>query len=148
MKKLNLFLICLMASFGAFAQHNYDNQNVIYSSGTNRVNIGTSTLHGNYGTQSPVLQVVGETGGWLTIGKITADGNNDHRFSLAGTQFGNALYYNDNSSFSFQAGGTIMRLLGNQDGGFVGIGTDTPLANWIFHIPAHWEENSTSIMLT
>lgn len=124
MKRVFSLLLFCATILSVQAQHNYDNQGAIYSLGTNVVSIGEGgNIGGSVAPNSAALRVIGTDAGYLTFGKAN-DGN--YQVTLGASNFGNALYFNQNQNFSFHAGGAILTLRGtNLDGGSVLVGTNS-----------------------
>ncbi|WP_459210773.1 hypothetical protein [Aquimarina rhabdastrellae] len=125
MRKLSFLCIILLLCANSFAQHNYDNQGVIYSHGNNAVTIGNASISGNYDSQQSILEILNSGGGFLSIGRTN---NVLNKIFIGATQYGNSLSFDKNTKFSFFGGGDLMTLRGiGLDGGIVTIGTnETP----------------------
>lgn len=129
MKKYTLSIFFAMLSVAVFAQHDYDNEGVIYSHGGNdHVSIGSNYMLGTYSNQESVLQLFNTNGSQITFGIM-----NDplHRVFISANSYGNGLYIDQNASFSFIGGTNVLKLNGSGiDGGSVSIGTYTTPAGY------------------
>ncbi|WP_420571719.1 hypothetical protein [Kordia sp.] len=127
MKKYTLSILFAMLSLATFAQHDYDNQGVMYSYGTDpHITVGLNSLIGTFGNQVSVLQLAHVDGGFLTLGQ---SGNAVNRFFMGGTAFGTGIFLDQNASFSISGGTNALKVHGSGiNGGSVSIGVnDTPV---------------------
>ncbi|MDY8137215.1 tail fiber protein [Aquimarina sp. 2201CG5-10] len=120
MKNKILALLLIGIFYGVQAQHDYDNQGVIYSFGANEVSIGNNTILGNYDSTQSVLELMNTNGGFLTIGRT---GDSKKKITIGATQFGNTLYFPKDDAFNISAGENIMTIKGKDLGGNVKINT-------------------------
>ncbi|AXG69195.1 hypothetical protein KORDIASMS9_01415 [Kordia sp. SMS9] len=124
MKKHTLSILFAMLSLAVFAQHDYDNEGVIYSHGTDpHVSIGSDTLLGTFSTQQSVLQLLNTDGAVVSLGMMF---DPLHRVYMNFNAFGNGIYLDPNASLSLSGGSSFFRFNGSGiDGGSVSIGSNT-----------------------
>ena len=75
MKKFYLIFIILFSISSVIAQHNFDNQGVIYGHDTNKLTIGSSVIqtNGNPDPSTGILEVTSDTGSFFRLGGSTAE---------------------------------------------------------------------------
>ena len=115
MKKI-LISTGLLFCFTFYAQHNYDNQGVIYSTDTAVTLYNSETLGEYHGTTEKALEIYSSTGVFLNL-----KAGDNSLFLINHIDFGSSLHLPDHGPFSFNIGGTsTMRIQPNGD---VSIGT-------------------------
>ena len=130
-------LLCFFAT-PLVAQHNYDNQNALFSFGNNVVTIGNNTVSGNYENTQSVLELINDTGSFLKMG---VKGSSQNSFFLGASNYGTSLYFDKTGSFGFFGGEDIMKLYGKdteQKGAIefktrIGVGTSNPFSSFHIH---------------
>lgn len=115
-KKIFLLAFCCIG-MSAFAQWNYDNQNMLYSS-SKAVTVGNATMLGQYtGVDDKALEVYSPT--FTTL--LLQTGTN--KLWLINSQYGNYLSLPNNKPFDMTMSGVSAPALRVQTNGSVAIGT-------------------------
>lgn len=125
MKKMIYALAILFSAVAVKAQHNYDNQRVLYSHSNNVLTVGTNTVQGSYGGITSNLELRNTEGGLLAIGGLS--GGAIKPVFLIANNFTTGLFFDQNVEFNFFGGENILKLRGKSmtSGGSVLVGTDT-----------------------
>ncbi|MCE7996505.1 MAG: hypothetical protein HEP71_31325 [Roseivirga sp.] len=125
MKKIIYTMTVLLMATAVIAQHNYDNQGVLYSHGNNTLTVGTNAIQGSYGGLSSNLELRNTDGGLLALGGLSG-GAIKPLFLIAGP-YGTGMYFDQNVEFNFFGGENILKLRGKSmtSGGSVLVGTDS-----------------------
>lgn len=117
MKKL-IFITLVFFCLSLFSQHNYDNQNAIYSHSYNKVTMGSNQLIGNYNADQAVFELNSTSDGVYFGGNT-----NNGKFHIGlHDLYGNGLHFSENTFFVFRMNnvGELMRFHTN---GNLSIGT-------------------------
>lgn len=118
MKNL-LFITCLFFSLTFYAQHNYDNQNVIYSQTNNQVTIGSNQLFGTYALGTSVLELNSNSIAAYFAAKTI---NGSIHIGLS-DMYNNGIYVSNNKPFVIHMNGGVDEMMRFQTNGNVSIGT-------------------------
>lgn len=109
MKKFNLLFIAILCLLNLYGQsHNYDDQNMIYSSISsqgNVVTVGASTPQGNY-PNATAFEIVGSE----TTGSYFHLKAGQKKLWLALSSYGNSMFLPDNEQFHFNLSGKTLTL--------------------------------------
>jgi len=119
MKNL-LFITSLLFCLTNYGQHNYDNQNVIYSQNNGVVTIGSSSQFGSYGSNDNALELSSEN---PSIGLIGGPSSNNRVFLSANSTFGNGLAFSNITHFGFYMFGGTGEIMRFHTNGSVSVGT-------------------------
>lgn len=119
MKKI-IFFTSLLIYLSNYAQHNYDNQNIIYSHSNSKITIGSNQIFGNYSNSASILEISSPNSDSAYFGAKT---NNGVIQIGLHDQYSNGIYFSNNKPFVNYMTGGVGEIMRFQTDGNVSIGT-------------------------